>query len=86
MGKTKSLKIFEIYKRDICTRSETGLKEPISSRDLVRVYDWNLKSAGNGCPWEEDRELDGSPAVPPGVLLRYIPPSFNSFFEIFYAS
>ena len=40
------MKILKNYERDLCTRSEPELKDPITSRNLVRVYYWNVvKSA-----------------------------------------
>lgn len=42
LGTAKSLKILRLYGRDLCSCSETKLEEPITARNSVRVYSWNL--------------------------------------------
>lgn len=34
--------MLQVCWRDLCTRPESELKEPMTSRNLVRVYEWKL--------------------------------------------
>lgn len=86
MGKTKSLKILKIYRRDLCTTSETELKEPITSRNLVSVYYWNLKPASQWTSMgRRQRGCCCSPAVQSGslTLLHLCHHAIISFFFLF---
>lgn len=86
VGKAKSLKILKIYRRDLCTRSETELKEPITSRNLVRVYYWNVKSASRWMSMgRRQRGCGCSPAVQSGslTLLQFRHHSIIFLFNFF---
>ena len=85
MGKAKSLKMLKNYKRDLCTRSEFELKDPITSRNLVRVYYWNVvKSAVSMDGLGKKTELGAAYRLCAlSSDFATTSPSFNNFLLIF---